>query len=254
MENRKLTLSVALISFNEEDNIARTLQSVSKIANEIIIVDSYSTDRTVEIARNFGAIVYQEEWKGYIEQKNSALRKCSQTWILALDCDEVPDETLLRSIEKAVSENAKFGYIIQRKTFYLGKLLKRSWQPDWKLRLVRRDCNPRWEGIEPHDKLVVDAPTKKLDGCLIHYSYRNVTEHFQKTIKYAKISAIAYNKMGKKANLWKLIVKPVYAFVRMYFLNLGIVDGIRGFFAAMSSSFATFLKYAFLWEIENSIK
>lgn len=252
MVEEKLPLSVALISFNEEANIGRTLQSISRVASEIVLVDSFSKDATVEIAKGFGARVYLEEWKGYINQKNSALQKCTQPWILALDCDEVPDDELVEEIKKVVTKNEKFGYKIQRKTFYLGKILRRAWQPDWKLRLVRRDCNPRWEGIEPHDTLVVDCPIKKINGCLVHYPYKDLFQHFEKTIKYARISAEAYLKLGKKSNLIKIIFNPIFAFIRLYFINLGCIDGIRGFIAAVSSFVGTFLKYVFLWEIYQS--
>ncbi len=250
MEEIKLPISIVYISYNEERIIGKSLSVVSNIAKEIILVDSFSTDKTVEIAKEYGAKVYLEEWKGYINQKNSALEKCTQPWILALDCDEVPDEELLKSIAVAIKNNERFGYLIRRKTFYLGRLMRRSWQPDWKLRLVRRDCNPRWEGIEPHDKLIVDVPTKKLRGTLIHYPYENTLMHFQKTIKYANMSAQSYYALGRRASLFKIIFNPFFAFVRAYVLNFGFVDGVRGLVAALSGFISTFLKYLFLWEIE----
>lgn len=245
----KLPLSVAIISFNEEENIERTLQSISKIASEIILVDSDSTDRTVEIALRFGAKVFIETWKGYIEQKNSALAKCSQPWIFALDCDEVPDETLLISISNAIAKDKKVGFLVRRRTFYLGKLLKRAWQPDWKLRLVRKDCNPRWEGIEPHDELKVDTPVEKLKGNLIHYSYKDLSHHFEKTFKYARLSAKAYAEKGISSNIFKILFNPMFAFIKNYFLRGWFLDGIRGLFAGVSSYLSTFLKYSFLLEL-----
>lgn len=249
MENN-LPISIVYVSFNEERIIEKSLAVISKIAKEIVVVDSFSTDRTVEIAKKYGAKVYQEEWKGFINQKNSAIKKCTQPWILALDCDEVPDEILLKSIADAVKKDEKYGYLLQRKTFYLGKLMRRSWQPDWKLRLVPKESNPRWEGIEPHDKLNVELPKRKLQGSLIHYSFENVLIHFQKTIKYANLSAKSYFALGKRANLFKIIFNPFFAFVRSYIINFGFLDGIRGFIAALSVYISTFLKYIFLWEIE----
>jgi len=252
MLDKKLPLSVVLVSYNEEENIGRTLESIYKIASEIVLVDSFSTDKTVEIAKRYGARIFLEEWKGYINQKNSALEKCTQPWILALDCDEVPTDELLMEISNAVLKNEKIGYFIQRKTYYLGKLLKRSWQPDWKLRLVPKDTNPRWSGIEPHDRLIIDAETTKLGGYLVHYSYKDVLHHFQKTVKYAKISAGAYHKMGKRASIFKIIFSPIIAFIKGYFINMGFVDGMQGLIAAMSAGLSAFLKYIFLWEVENS--
>ncbi len=248
MENNKLPLSVALISFNEESNIERTLRSIYKIASEIVLVDSNSKDKTVEIAKSYGAKVYVEEWKGFINQKNSALSKCTQPWILALDCDEVPNPELLASISEVIQIGKKFGYLIQRRTFYLGKLLKRSWQPDWKLRLVHKDCHPRWEGIEPHDELKVNAPLKKLRGFAIHYSYKNISQHFQKTIKYSYLTAKTYFDNGKRANFFKFVFNPIFAFLKLYIINFGLLDGVRGFIVAVSAFISTFLKYAFLWE------
>lgn len=246
----KLPLSVSIISFNEEENIERTLASIADIASEIVIVDSFSKDRTVEIAKNFGANVFLEEWKGYISQKNSALEKCTQKWILALDCDEVVTPELKSSIVEAIQRDEKIGYYLNRKTYYLGKLLKRSWRPDWKLRLVRRDCSPRWEGLDPHETLKASCPTAKLKGVLLHYSYKNLKHHFEKTMYYANLSAQTYYRLGRKFHLYNLLCNPIFSFVKIYFINLGFVDGIRGLLAGISAFVSTFLKYAFLWEIE----
>ncbi len=247
----KLPLSVALISFNEEHNIARTLEAIVDLADEIILVDSHSTDRTIEIAKSFGAKVFVEDWKGYIEQKNSALFKCTNEWILALDCDEVVTSELKASIQKAIQSNELCSYYINRRTVYLGKTLKFAWQPDLKLRLVHKKNNPRWEGINPHDELVAEGRKKELEGELLHYSYKNLKHHFEKTLYYSRISAETYFKMGKKFNIFKLLFNPAFSFFRLYLLRLGFLDGIRGFIAAVSAYLTTFLKYSFLWEIQN---
>jgi glycosyltransferase involved in cell wall biosynthesis len=246
----KLPLSVSIISFNEEENIEQTLRAIADIASEIIIVDSFSEDRTVEIAKNFDAKVFLEEWKGHISQKNSALEKCTQKWILSLDCDEVVTPELKASIVEAIQKDKKIGYYLDRRTYYLGKLLKRSWRPDWKLRLVHRDCNPRWEGLDPHDELVVNCSTTKLKGTLLHYPYKSLKQHFEKTIYYANLSAQSYHRLGRKFHLYHLLVNPIFSFVKLYFVNLGFADGIRGLLAGISAFVSTFLKYAFLWEIE----
>lgn len=246
----KLPLSVSIISFNEEENIERTLASIADIASEIIIVDSFSKDRTVEIAKNFGANVFLEEWKGHISQKNSALEKCTQKWILALDCDEVVTSKLKSSVVEAIQKDEKIGYYLNRKTYYLGKLLNCAWRPDWKLRLVRRDCNPRWEGLDPHDTLKASCPTTKLKGVLLHYSYKNLKHHFEKAIYYADLSAQTYQRLGRKFHLHNLLFNPVFSFVKLYFIDFGFLDGIRGLFAGVSAFVSTFLKYAFLWEME----
>jgi len=251
-EYKKLPLSVALISFNEEDDIANTLDSIRDIASEIIVVDSHSTDRTCEIARGYGAKVFQEEWKGHIAQKNSAFDKCGEEWILSLDCDEVVTGELKASIVRAIETGGADGYYINRRTVYLGKLLKHAWQPDWKLRLVKRSAGPRWEGYNPHDVLRIKGTTERLRGDLLHYSYRDIHDHFGKVVTYSRIVADSYREQGKKFRIYNLIFNPPYAFVKEYLLKAGVLDGFRGFLVALSVSLYTFLKYLYLWEIERA--
>lgn len=250
----KLPLSVAIISFNEEANLPRTLKSVADIASEIIIVDSHSTDRTVEIAKEFGAKVYIEDWKGHIAQKNSALEKCSEPWILALDCDEVLTDELRHSVTGAVISGAADGYVLNRRTFYAGKFLRFSWQPDRKLRLVKRTAKPEWGGYNPHDVLSISGTEGKLKGDLHHFSFKDVSDHFQRTVSYAKIAADSYHKRGKRFSLFRLLFNPPAAFVKKYFFRLGFLDGFRGFIAAFSSFVSVAMKYIFLWEIEKTVK
>lgn len=247
---KKLDLSVSIITKNEELNLERTLKAVAEIASEIIIVDSHSTDRTREIAESFGAKFYDEDWKGHIDQKNSALEKCSCSWLLMLDADEVPTEDLIISICQAVDASQFAGFSINRRTHYLGKLMKYSWQPDWNLRLVKKTSSPVWDGLDPHDFLRINGSTSRLAGDLIHYSYRDLKQHFYKTIDYARISAKSYHKSGKKFSLVKIILNPIVAFIKLYIIRRGFLDGIRGVLAGFSTFAGTFLKYAFLFEEE----
>jgi glycosyltransferase involved in cell wall biosynthesis len=248
----KPPLSVSIISFNEEENIGRTLESIQEIAAEIIVVDAHSADRTREIAAGYGARVYTEEWKGHIRQKNSALEKCSQPWILAIDCDEVVSPDLKQSILQKVNSSVIKGYSLNRRSFYLGKLLMHAWQPDWKLRLVHRSLNPRWTGYDPHDVLTVEGDVERLHGDLIHYSYQNLDDHLERLVRYARITADSYRKTGRKFNWCHLLLNPVAAFLKKYLLQRSFLDGTQGFFVAMSSFIYVFLKYAFLWELEQS--
>ncbi|HAW08063.1 MAG TPA: glycosyltransferase family 2 protein [Bacteroidetes bacterium] len=241
-------LSVALISKNEEKNLERTLQSIFNIADEIILVDSFSTDATLEIAKQYHCKIYQEEWRGYALQKNSALDKCSMEWILFLDCDEVATPNLKNSIINAIQNSTISGYLINRKSVYLGKVMKHSWQPDWNLRLVAKSANPLWQGDEVHEELVIKGEYRKIGGDLLHYSFPDLTTHLNKTINYAKLSANKYYKQARKFKISNLIFNPLFAFFKMYFLRLGFLDGIRGFLAAFSSFLGTFLKYAYLYE------
>ena len=247
----KLPLSVAVISYNEEDNIGKTLSAVSDIVSEIIVVDSGSTDRTVEIAKSLGAKVFVEEWKGFREQKNSALKKCSQEWILFLDCDEVVSEELKKSIIDAVKQPFADGYMINRKTVYLGKPLNYAWQPDWNLRLVKKNANPRWEGGDIHEYLVIDGKVSKINGFLYHYSYRDIKDHFTKVVNYSYIAAQEMYKKGKKFKMRKIFLNPLASFIREYILKKGFLDGTRGLIVAVSATYYSFLKYIYLWEMEK---
>jgi len=250
----KFPLSVVIITFNEEENIGRTLESIAENASEIIIVDSGSLDKTIRIAEKFGAKIFSEEWKGYIQQKNSALEKCNEEWILSLDADEVVSNDLKNAIEKQLKNPDADGYIIKRKTHYLSKLLNHAWQPDWKLRLVKKSSLPKWQGTDVHESLSISGTTKKIDGCLIHYSYKDIKHHYNKTIEYAKQSAQSYFDKGKKFHFLNLLFNPPIAFMRLYIINLGFLDGFRGFLAGFSSYVYTFLKYVFLWELWNKNK
>lgn len=247
----RLPLSVSMISFNEEENIGRTIDSVEDIAAEIVVVDSHSSDRTRQIALKHGASVFTEDWKGHVRQKNSALEKCRQPWILAIDCDEVVSPDLKRSIVHRVKSREVKGYWLNRRAFYLGKLLKHTWQPDMKLRLVPRSLNPRWVGYDPHDVLMVDGATGRLNGDLIHYSYKDLGDHLDRLVTYARIVAGSYARSGRKFRWYNLLINPLSAFLKKYFIQRSFLDGIRGFLVAVSSLIYVFLKYAFLWELER---
>ncbi len=246
--NGKLSLTVALIAHNEEDRLPPTLEKIADIASEIVLINSVSTDKTIEVAQSFGAKVYTEEFKGYVEQKNSLIPKCTQDWILFLDADEVLNDELKAAIVKVIKEDSHSAYEMNRLTFYLGRLLKHAWQPNYRLRLVRRDSNPKWVGEIVHESLETNSKVERLPGYIIHYSYRDVNDHFQRTVRYAQMSAQSYIKRGKKSSLFKIIFSPFFSFFKLYILKLGFLDGIPGYIAAQSAFIYTFLKYVYLWE------
>lgn len=250
----RLPLTIAIIAHNEEDRLPATLAAAADLASEIVVINSVSTDRTIDVARAFGARVYTEEFKGYVEQKNSLIPKCTQDWILFLDADEVLNDDLRNDIIRVIEANEQAGFEMNRKTHYLGKLLDHAWQPNYRLRLVRRDSNPRWEGEIVHEALVSDAPVKRLNGFIIHYSYRDIDDHFRRTIRYARMSAQSYIVKGKKASLMKIIFSPVFSFIKLYFIKLGFLDGRAGYLAAQSAFMYTLLKYYFLWEAGLRLK
>ena len=248
----KLPLSVAIITHNEEERIGRTLEAVKDIASEIVVVDSHSTDRTRDIAKSYGAKVYEEDWKGYSGQKNSALEKCSQEWVLFLDADEVVSEELKRSIAEELTEPSADAYMMNRKTYYMGKLLNHVWQPEWRLRLVRRNVSPLWVGEIHEDLQVSTQKVGRLRGDLYHYSYRSFTDHMEKLIKFSSASAKVMHQQGKKSGFSKILLRPVFAFLRSYVIKKGFLDGYPGLIAATTSFVYTFCKYAFLYEMSLS--
>ncbi len=250
----KPSLTVAIIAHNEQDRLPKTFEQIQDIAAEIILINSCSTDNTVAVAQSYGAKVFTEEFKGYVEQKNSLIPKCTQDWILFLDADEVVNDELKAAIVKAIASGSAQAYEMNRLTFYLGKLLKHAWQPNYRLRLVRRAANPKWVGEIVHESLACDDAVARLPGYIIHYSYRDVNDHFERTIRYAKMSAQSYIKRGKKPSLAKIIFSPVFSFIKLYFIKLGCLDGRAGYIAAQSAFIYTFLKYVFLWEASLGLK
>ncbi len=250
----KPSLTVAIIAHNEQDRLPKTLAQIADIAAEIVLINSCSTDNTVEVAKSFGARVFTEEFKGYVEQKNSLIPKCTQDWILFLDADEVVNDELKAAIVAAIASGEARAYEMNRLTFYLGKLLKHAWQPNYRLRLVRRAAHPKWVGEIVHESLECADPVARLPGYIIHYSYRDVNDHFTRTIRYAQMSAQSYIKRGKKPSLAKIIFSPIFSFIKLYFIKLGCLDGRAGYIAAQSAFIYTFLKYVFLWEASLGLK
>ncbi|MBC8414603.1 MAG: glycosyltransferase family 2 protein [Nitrospira sp.] len=245
-----LPLSVCIISFNESANIGRCLESVWEIASEIVVVDSHSTDDTVAIAESFGAVVYREKWMGHVAQKNSALKKCTQPWILSLDCDEEVSDELKNNLAEALKSEEHTGYSINRRTYCFGKWIRYSCYPDWNTRLSRKDT-AIWEGHDPHDMLKVSGKTGRMRGDILHYSYKNLEDYYSKTVAYAVIGAESYIKTGRKGGLLKLIFNPIAGFLKHYFLKLGFLDGVQGLILATGNFYYTFLKYSIIWERKN---
>ena len=251
-EQKRPLLSVAIITKNEEDRLPLLLEALDGWADEVVVLDSGSQDRTVEIARSFGAKVFVEPWRGFGPQKNSALEKTSGKWVLFLDADEVPDEGLKRAIKEAIRNGPAAGYEIRRRAVYLGKPLKRLWANEWLLRLVRRDANPRWVG-NIHEKLIVEGKVERIPrGVLYHYTYRNLKEHLEKSFRYGVLSAEEYHRKGKRFSLLKLLLSPTWSFFKVYFLKGGFLEGIRGLFIALSYWLNGFVKYALLWELDRN--
>jgi glycosyltransferase involved in cell wall biosynthesis len=246
-------LSVTIITLNEEKNIGRCIDSVRKVADEIIVLDSFSTDRTVDIALQKGAIVKQEKFRGFIEQKNRALQLASHPYILSLDADEALDETLADSILKTKQHAFTGAYTMSRCTHFCGKEIRHGlWYPDKKLRLFDKRT-AGWGGINPHDciKLHEAGNIHHLEGDILHFSYTSIEDYLNTDKNFSSISARSLYKLGRKTNLFKIIINPTWAFINGYILRLGFLDGLNGFLIAANSAYCTFTKHIILYNLQN---
>lgn len=238
-------LSVSIITFNEEKNIKRCLESVRDIADEIVVVDSFSTDRTKEICEDFGVRFSTHPFEGHIQQKNIALAQCTFAHVLSLDADEALSDDLRRSILAEKQKGFAEAYSMNRLTNYCGSWIRHcGWYPDVKIRLMKKTAG-KWAGSNPHDKFEFFQPTQvvHLPGDLLHYSYYTTEDHHKQVDYFTTIGAQSYFEQGKKASLLKLYFSPIAKFIRDYLFNLGFLDGRAGWQVCTISAGATFLKY-----------
>lgn len=249
-----IKLSVAIITYNEENNIGRCISSVKEIADEILIVDSFSTDKTEEISLSLGCRFIKNPFLGHIEQKNFALTHSSHDYVLSLDADEALSPELLQEIKRAKSRVEFDGYVFNRLTNYNGFWVKHSgWYPDKKLRLVKKS-EARWGGVNPHDILQMKNPHQKigyLNGDLLHYSYDSIAAHVNQTDKFTTIAAKAAFLNGRKSSLFKIFTRPFIKFIRDYFFKRGFLDGRYGFIICCINSLYALLKYSKLYELQK---
>ena len=247
--SQRLALSVAVITLNEEENLPRCLASVRDLAEEIVVIDSGSTDGTRAVAEKFGAVFEVQPWQGHVGQKNIALRRCTRPWVLCLDADEALSPELSSSVRErfAKGDPAEDGFYVNRYNFYLGAWIRHAWYPEWRLRLVRRE-RARWGGLDPHDKLEVDGQTARLPGHLLHYPFVSVRDHLESELKYARIMAESYAKAGRGCHWYHVLCSPGMAFFKSLVLKGGWRDGWRGWIIAGSKFLNTFAKYALLLE------
>jgi glycosyltransferase involved in cell wall biosynthesis len=248
-------ISVALITLNEEENLPRTLESVVPLTSdgrgEIIVVDSGSADRTLQIARSYGAKIFVEPWKGFAAQKNSAMEKASGDWVLQLDADEALEPGLADEIVTALqgAENL-VGFWIPRKNFFLGRWIKHGgFYPDPKLRLIRRGAG-KFEEYGAHPTIKVNGPTGKLKHALIHNAYPTLRGYIDHMNSYSSSGAeVAVAKGHRGFNLLNIVVRPKLTFLYNYFLRLGFLDGREGFLLHAYHAVYVSWKYAKAWEL-----
>jgi glycosyltransferase involved in cell wall biosynthesis len=247
-------LSVVIITYNEEAHISNCIESVKPVADEIIVVDSFSTDKTVELARAAGAIVKQSAWPGYIEQKNLALEFATHNYVLSLDADEMLDATLLAAIIDAKKSFGHKAYLMNRCTNYCGKFIRHGqWYPDRKLRLFDKRV-ASWGGLNPHDKIMLSEPypVKHLPGDILHYSFDSIEEHVSQGNRFSTIAAQSLFERGRKSSWINILANPLWTFIHGYIVRLGLLDGAAGFIISIISAHHTFLKYIKLHQLRQS--
>jgi len=245
-----MRISVVVITHNEERNIERCIRSVHNIADEIIIVDSFSTDNTVAIARELGAKVVEHAFEGYGAQKRFAAEQASNDWVMQLDADEAVSPELEQSIRSLDEKTAMSGYKINILTNYCGKWIKHGgWYPNPKIRLVDRrkgsmsmdKVHEKWELNEPGDKF------GQLKGDLLHYSYYTIADHIYKINNYSEISAKADAERGRTCSKLKVILAPKWFFIVQFIFRLGFLDGFAGYILCKNSAYYMFLRYSKLY-------
>ncbi|WP_114778220.1 glycosyltransferase family 2 protein [Botryobacter ruber] len=245
----EVSLSVVIITYNEEQNIARCLDSVEGIADDVVVVDSFSTDKTKAICLNRGVRFVERPFDGYVTQKNFANAQAAFPHILSLDADEVLSEELQQEV-RALKQNWQLGgYYLSRLTNYCGAWVRHGgWYPDLKLRLYDRRQG-QWEGLLLHEKfeLAAGARSGAVKGDLLHYSYTSIKQHLDQINHFTEVALEEMKQQGKQVSVLGLIVKPPFRFLKMYFLQLGFLDGFAGFCIAVLSSYAVFAKYAKLY-------
>jgi glycosyltransferase involved in cell wall biosynthesis len=240
-----MKISAVIITFNEEERLPAALDSLRGVVDEIVVVDSYSTDRTQEIARQAQATVYQNRFEDYGQQKNFALQKAGHDWILNLDADERVSPELQNAImelkDKKLPENLA-AFTIKRKTFYLGRWIRHSgWYPDKKVRLFRKSRSA-WQG-RIHERLQVTGDVAPLPGAILHFTYRDISDHVRRLDRYSTFLAEEIIRQKKKCLVLRLLILPPVTFFRHYVWRLGFLDGFAGLVIATISSWGTAMKY-----------
>ncbi len=248
-----MKLTVAIITYNEERNIERCLQSVVGLADEILVVDSFSTDRTESICKKYSVRFITHPFEGHIQQKNYALNQAQGEWVLSLDADEALDSTLYQAIQAIKSTASLDGYSMNRLTNYCGKWVHHcGWYPDTKLRLVKKG-KAQWTGINPHDKLTLNSGESPghLPGDILHYSYYTREDHLKQIEYFGDIAAKELHARGKTINTAMIYTKVIAQFIKSYLLKLGFLDGATGFEISRLSAYATYRKYQKLKALRN---
>lgn len=248
-----ISLSAVIITFNEERNIERCLASLQGVADEIVVIDSFSKDRTAEICVKYNVKFIENPFGGHIQQKNFAIDQASHEWILSLDADEALTEELKASILEMKNNPKYLGYRFNRLTNYCGHWVKYcGWYPDTKTRLVNRN-HARWQGVNPHDRLDMNESQEVgfLKGDLLHYSYYTREDHLKQIEYFGKIASTELYNRGGRSNWLKIGIKVIAQFFKSFILKRGFMDGTTGFTISRLSAYATYRKYVMLLNLQR---
>lgn len=253
--SQEIKVSGVIIAFNEEHNIKECIESLLPVVEEVLVVDSFSSDNTVSLSESLGARVIQHPFEGHIQQKNYAMEQAKYDYVLSLDADERVSEGMAKAVLAAKKNWKGSGYRFNRLNNYCGKWLRWSCYPDAKVRLWDRRKG-KWGGANPHD--MVEIPKEEITiekSDILHYSFRNLEEHFQQAVKFAVISAKAkFEKKKKVSFIIHILLNPIFQFIRRYFFKLGFLDGYFGFMFTVVDCYYSLMKYMRLWEMNRKAK
>jgi len=251
--SRRPSVSACVITYNEEKNIGDCLESV-KWADEIIVVDSFSTDDTLRIARRYTDRIFRRKWRGINDQRNFTLGKASCDWVLCIDADERISPELAAEIQAELErdDGGCDGFLLPRRNLYHGRWMRYGgWYPNYRLRLFRRGKG-RFAGRDPHDHVALNGKTRRLRNDILHNSFDSLSDQMERTDRYSTERAALMHRHRRRYTALKMVLYPVGDFLKAYFVRLGMLDGIPGLISAATSSYHVFLKYAKLWELQHA--
>jgi len=246
-----MNLSLVMITKNEEKNIAKSLNSVKDLVSEIIVVDSGSTDNTVEIAQQYGAKIFKRDFDSFSNQKNYAMSLATNDWILHLDADEVLSPELKQEIAQTIPNTEYDGFYLIRTNFFLGKKMKHSgMNKEYRLRLAKKSLS-KYSGGIIHEELKTEGKTDTMKNVFYHYTCPNFDNYFEKFDNYTTLGAIKMSQNNKQFHITDIIFRPPADFIKKYLFKLGFLDGIEGFIWAMLGAFASFVKYLKFYNLKK---
>lgn len=250
MKNGANKISAVIITKNEESNIERCLKSLHWV-DEIVVVDSGSTDITLEICKRYNCTIVETEWLGYGKTKQLAVNSAANSWVLSIDADEEVSINSIQAIKDSIEDHEYTGYKVQIKSFYLGRMINHSgWGNEFKLRIFNKKAG-NYNDSEIHETVILKGEKAKLDVVFFHHTYPTLEKHLEKVNRYSSLQAKELFEMGKSYSILLIPIFVLNKFLSMYILKLGFWDGKEGFVLAYISAFGVFLKYTKLWKLNK---